>query len=176
MDEGRAHGAPGSGVESADARAGRIIVGRLHPGTDLVRGLEAACETHGVRFAALLSAYGSLSSAGFKFLKVPPGDERPRLMPHRMDERVEFMGGQGLVCETPDGERETHLHGSVSDATGAVLGGHFVPDENPVYNNMDFVLQELLDVSLIRAWDEATATVEMRVERLPQGDPMSGGS
>ena len=54
--------------------------------------------------------------------------------------------------------------------------GHFVPDENPVYNNMDFVLHELLDVSLVRAWDEATATVEMHVERLPQGDPMSGGS
>jgi predicted DNA-binding protein with PD1-like motif len=164
------------GVESADATPGRIIVGRLHPGTDLIRGLEAACDAHEVKFAAVLSAYGSLSRAGFKFLKMPPGEERPRLMPHQMDERVEFMGGQGLVCETPAGERETHLHGSVSDATGAVLGGHFVPDENPVYNNMDFVLQELLGARLVRAWDEATATIEMRVERLPQGEPTSSES
>ena len=163
-------------MELADASPGRIIVGRLHPGTDLIRGLEASCESHGVRFAAVLSCYGSLSNAGFKFLKLPPGEERPRLMPHQMDERVEFMGGQGLVCETPDGGRETHLHGAVSDATGAVLGGHFVADENPVYNNMDFVLQELLDVSLIRAWDEVTATVEMRVERLPQSEPQADGS
>jgi predicted DNA-binding protein with PD1-like motif len=176
VKELRAHDATVLGVESADARPGRIIVGRLHPGTDLIRGLEAACELHGVRFAAVLSCYGSLSSAGFKFLKLPPGDVRPVLMPHRMDERVEFMGGQGLVCETPDGERETHLHGAVSDVTGAVLGGHFVPDENPIFNNMDFVIQELLDVSLVRGWDDVTSTVEMRVERLPKTEPEADGS
>jgi uncharacterized protein len=154
------------GVEAAEARAGRIIVGRLHPGTDLVRGLEAACQQHGVRFAAVLACYGSLSNAGFKFLQLPEGETRPRLVGHRVDERVEFMGGQGLICEGAEGGRETHLHGSISDATGAVLGGHFVPAENEVYNNMDFVLQELTDVRLIRAWDEATDTVEMRVEQL----------
>jgi predicted DNA-binding protein with PD1-like motif len=151
-------------VEAEAARAGRIVVGRLHPGTDLIRGLEAACDIHGVRFAAVVSCYGSLSAAGFKFLRLPDGETRPRLMPHQVDERVEFMGGQGLVCETVDGGRETHLHGSISDATGAVTGGHFVPDANPVFNNMDFVLQELLDVRLIREHDPVTDTIEMRVE------------
>ena len=85
-------------------------------------------------------------------------------MPHCLEKRVEFMGGQGLVCESPDGSRVTHLHGSVSDETGAVLGGHFDPDGNPVFNNMDFVLQELTDVRLIREHDPVTNTVEMRVE------------
>jgi predicted DNA-binding protein with PD1-like motif len=151
-------------IEVAQAGVGRIVVGRLHPGTDLIAGLEAACDEHGVRFAAVLACYGSLSSAGFKFLQIPPGGSHPRLVPHRIDERVEFMGGQGLVCETPDGARETHLHGSVSDRTGVVTGGHFVPGENPVFNNMDVVLQELLDVRLIRAFDTVTETVEMRVE------------
>lgn len=156
--------------ETSEAGVGRIVVGRLHPGADLIRGLEAVCDAHGLRFAAVVSCYGSLSAAGFKFLQLPPGEERPRLVDHRVDERVEFMGGQGLVCETPQGERETHLHGSISDATGAVTGGHFVPGENPVYNNVDLVLQELLDVRLIREHDQATNTVEMRVERL---DPAS---
>jgi uncharacterized protein len=152
--------------EAAPARGGRIIVGRLHPGADLIGGLEAACDAEGVRFAAVTSCYGSLSSAGFKFLQIPPGESHPRLMDHVMDERVEFMGGQGLICETPDGARATHLHGSVSDATGAVLGGHFVPGRNPVFNNMDFVIQELLDVRLVRAHDPVTDTVEMQVERV----------
>lgn len=152
--------------ESRAARAGRVLVGRLHPGADLIAGLESACDAHGVRFAAVVACYGSLSSAGFKFLQLPAGESRPRLVGHRVDERVEFMGGQGLVCETPDGARETHLHGSISDATGAVVGGHFVPGENPVYNNMDFVLQELLDVRLVRSHDPVTDTVEMRVEPL----------
>ncbi|HEU4572233.1 MAG TPA: PPC domain-containing DNA-binding protein [Candidatus Limnocylindrales bacterium] len=149
--------------EAAETQAGRIVVGRLHPGADLIRGLEAACDAHGLRFAAVVSCYGSLSSAGFRFLKLPPGEERPRLMDHRVDERVEFMGGQGLVCERPDGSRETHLHGSISDATGAVTGGHFVAGENPVYNNMDFVLQELPGVRLVREHDPVTDTIEMRV-------------
>ncbi|MEA2622943.1 MAG: uncharacterized protein QOH61_1853 [Chloroflexota bacterium] len=159
-----------NGVEAAEARPGRIVVGRLHPGTDMISGLEAACDQHGVRFAAVLSCYGSLSSAGFKFLQVPDGESHPRLMPHRVERRVEFMGGQGLVCERPDGSRETHLHGSISDETGAVLGGHFDPGLNPVFNNMDFVIQELRDVSLIREHDAVTNTVEMRVEQLPRDD------
>jgi hypothetical protein len=152
--------------ETAPARAGRVIVGRLHPGADLIGGIEAACDAHGVRFAAVLACYGSLSSAGFMFLQLPAGEDRPRLMPHQMNERVEFMGGQGLVCETPEGGRATHLHGSVSDASGAVLGGHFVAGQNPVYNNMDLVLQELLGVRLVREHDPVTQTIEMRVEPL----------
>ncbi len=136
-------------VEAAAAGAGRIIVGRLHPGSDMIRGLERACDEHGVRFAAVLSCYGSLSSAGFKFLQIPETETHPRLMAHRVDKRVEFMGGQGLICE---------------DETGAVLGGHFDPGQNPVFNNMDFVLQELLGVRLVREHDPVTNTVEMRVE------------
>ena len=154
------------------AQPGRVIVGRLLPGTDLVGGLELACDRHGVQFAAVLSCYGSLSAAGFKFLQVPPGEDRPRLMPHRVDARVEFMGGQGLICEAPDGSRATHLHGSISDSSGTVTGGHFVVGENPVYNNMDYVLQELTGVRLIREHDAVTDTVEMRVE--PVDRPQSG--
>jgi len=152
--------------EAAPATAGRIVVGRLHPGSDLIGGLEAMCDEHGVRFAAVVGCYGSLSSAGFKILQIPAGEERARLVPHRVDERVEFMGGQGLICETPEGGRATHLHGSVSDARGVVTGGHFELGQNPVYNNMDVVLQELLDVRLVREHDAATDTIEMRVEPL----------
>jgi hypothetical protein len=153
-------------IEVAQAGSGRIVVGRIHPGTDLIAGLEAACDEFQIRFAAVVACYGSLSAAGFKFLQLPPGETRPTLVPHRVDSRVEFMGGQGLVCEAPDGRRETHLHGSISDATGVVTGGHFVVGENPVYNNMDIVLQELLNVRLIRRWEEETGTVEMQVEGL----------
>jgi len=74
------------------------------------------------------------------------------------------MGGQGLICVTPEGKRATHLHGSISDETGTVKGGHFVVGRNPVFNNMDFVLQELRDVRLVRAHDPVTDTVEMSVE------------
>jgi predicted DNA-binding protein with PD1-like motif len=153
-------------AEAAPARAGRIIVGRLHPGSDLIEGLEAACDEHGVEFAAVLACYGSLSSSGFKFLQVPEGEDRARLVDIVLDKRQEFMGGQGLVCVAPDNSRATHLHGSVSDETGSVMGGHFTVGQNPVYNNMDFVLQELLGVRLVRTHDPVTNTVEMQVESI----------
>jgi predicted DNA-binding protein with PD1-like motif len=81
----------------------------------------------------------------------------------RVDRRVEFLGGQGLICRDDDGARATHLHGSVADETGRVLGGHFERGLNPVYNNMDFTLHELSGVDLVRRWDPQTETVEMVV-------------
>lgn len=153
-------------VESAASTGGRIIVGRLHPGTDLIGGLEAACEEHGVEFAAVLACYGSLSGSTFKYLQLHPGEDKPRLTDEVVDKRLEFMGGQGLICVAPDGDRATHLHGSISDETGAVKGGHFVVGRNRVFNNMDFVLQELRDVRLVRAHDPVTDTVEMTVEAI----------
>jgi predicted DNA-binding protein with PD1-like motif len=151
---------------SAKASTGVTIVGRLLPGTDLIHGLEAVCEEHGVRYAAVNFAYGSLSSAGFKTLQMPnDGSNRPTLALERVESRVEFLGGQGLVCSDGKDGRATHLHGCISDEGGRVLGGHFEPGLNPVYNNMDFTLQELLRVELVREWDVETATVEMRVEQ-----------
>ncbi len=151
-------------AHSVAAGAGRLIVGRLTPGDDLIRGLEATCDAHRVEFAAVVFAYGSLSSASFKRLQRPQGEERAVLTPLRIDRRVEFMAGQGLVCGDGRGGRDTHLHGTVSDEEGIVRGGHFVPGENPVYNNMDFVLQELVGVRLTRVMDAETNTVEMVVE------------
>lgn len=150
----------------APADGGRIMVGRLLPGSDLIGGLEAICDEHDIAFATVVSCYGSLSSASFKFLQIPAGKARAELVLQRLDERVEFMGGQGLICRTPEGDRDTHLHGSISDARGTLSGGHFVRGANPVYNNMDVVIQELHGVRLIREHDTATDTIEMRVERI----------
>jgi hypothetical protein len=141
-----------------------VIVGRLLPGADLIHGLEEVCAHHGIRYAAINFAYGSLSHAAFKHLDRPAGGERAVLVAYRVESRVEFLAGQGLVCEDGKGGRDTHLHGCVSDDTGKVLGGHFMPGENPIYNNLDFSLEELQNVRLIRRFDEATQTVEMEIE------------
>ncbi len=150
------------GVESAVSAEGRIVVGRLHPGINLIEGLEAACDEHGIEFAAIVACYGSLAGAGFSYLQIPPGESHPRLVGETVDKRLEFMGGQGLVCRAPDGSRATHLHGMVSDESGTVRGGHFDYGRNPVFNNMDFVLRELRGVRLIREHDPVTNTIEMR--------------
>jgi predicted DNA-binding protein with PD1-like motif len=159
----------GQRFETVEASCGRVIVGRLLPGSDLIEGIEAICDKHNIAYAAITFSYGSLASAGFKFLQVPSPGERAVLTPHNVDKRVEFLAGQGLVCDGEDG-RAIHLHGAVSDETGAVTGGHFERGQNPVYNNMDITLIELKGVRLTRRWDPDTKTIEMEVEQLPSGD------
>lgn len=158
---------------AAAAAPGRRIVGRLLPGADLIHGLEAVCDEYGVRYAAIVFAYGSLSSASFKILQRPDDASPPVLMPFDMPDRVEFMGGQGLVCRDLEGNRATHLHGSVSDESGLVRGGHFNPGANPIYNNLDFALEELHGVELIRAHDADTDTIEMRVRQVDGEAPQA---
>lgn len=148
--------------EAAPATSGRTLVGRLKPGSDLILGLEAVCDNHDVGFAAIVFAYGSLTRATFKVLQ-REGDGREVLVRQDIDERLEFLGGQGLVCQDLDGRRATHLHGSVAGRSGTVLGGHFEPNHNPIYNNLDFAIVELHDVRLVRAHDAETDTVEMQV-------------
>jgi predicted DNA-binding protein with PD1-like motif len=155
--------------ETAEATCGRVIVGRLLPGSDLIEGIEAICDKHKISYAAITFSYGSLASAGFKFLQVREAGARAVLMPHSVDKRVEFLAGQGLVCDGEEG-RAIHLHGAVADETGAVTGGHFEKGQNPVYNNMDVTLIELKGVRLTRRWDPETQTVEMEVEQLPKGE------
>ena len=165
-----------AGAHSVEATTKRVIVGRLLPGTDLIRGLESVCDSHQVMYAAVVFAYGSLSSAAFKTLQIAPGSSRPALALRRLERRVEFLGGQGLVCRDDTGARATHLHGCVSDETGQVLGGHFEPGLNPVFNNMDFTLYELTGVDLIRRWDADTETVEMVVQQSEQTTPSEESS
>jgi predicted DNA-binding protein with PD1-like motif len=154
---------------SVAVRKGRTIVGRLLPGTDLIGGLEAVCDEHRIRYASIDSAYGSLGTATFKCLHQPADADAPAvLMPQTIDHRVEFLAGQGLVCDDGGSGRVTHLHGAVSDATGQVLGGHFEPSVNPVYNNLDFVVTELLGARLSRRWEAETNTVEMVVTPLEE--------
>jgi predicted DNA-binding protein with PD1-like motif len=143
-------------------------VGRLLPGSDLIHGLEEACDHYGLEYAAIAFAYGSLSSASFKILNQPEPGEQATLVPYAVPQRVEFLGGQGLVCRDDEGNRATHLHGSISDHDGVVRGGHFNPGENPIFNNLDFLLVELTGVRLVRSFDEETATVEMIVYQVDQ--------
>ncbi|HKC18642.1 MAG TPA: PPC domain-containing DNA-binding protein [Candidatus Dormibacteraeota bacterium] len=161
---------PEARFATVEARSGRVIVGRLLPGADLIGGIEEICDHHNVRFAAVNFAYGSLAEAGFKFLQIPSPGERAVLTPHSLRKRVEFLAGQGLVCEDPDGRRATHLHGAVSDETGSVTGGHFEKGQNPIYNNLDVTLIELLGVRLVRRFEPETQTVEMEVEALSESD------
>ena len=137
---------------SSEARMGRIIVGRILPGGDLVTGIEEICRKHGVLQAIITGTIGSVVNPRFDWASTV--EERPGTG-HTSSRSIEGAGslisGQGLVCRSEDGsELDVHLHCTITDPSGAVYGGHFPKGTVPVLSTIDVSLIEITGVKLIR--------------------------
>ncbi|WP_298235743.1 PPC domain-containing DNA-binding protein [uncultured Azohydromonas sp.] len=84
---------------------------RLQPGTDLRRALEAAVAQRGCEAAFVLGGIGSLGEAQLRLA----GADVTLVLPGPL----EVLTLSGSV-----GAKGSHLHASLSDAQGRVLGGH----------------------------------------------------
>ena len=84
---------------------------RLSPGDDLRDTLGAVLADHGVEAAYVVQGIGSLSAVELRFA----GVDAPTSL--RGDYEILTLAGS----VSPDG---VHLHASVSDAQGRVVGGH----------------------------------------------------
>ncbi|MGM9484211.1 PPC domain-containing DNA-binding protein [Roseateles sp. NT4] len=115
---------------------------RLHPGDDLRRALEA-----GGRTGFVVAGIGSLSHAELRFAGEPG--------PTRIEGALEILTLSGSL--TPAG---AHLHASVSDASGRVLGGH-VCAGCKVLTTAELLVAPLPPGSLSRALDAATGFTEL---------------
>jgi len=115
---------------------------RLNPGDDLRDALAG-------RTGFVVAGIGSLAHAQLRFA----GDPGPT----RIDGPLEILTLSGSL--TPDG---AHLHASLSDAAGRVLGGH-VCAGCEVRTTAELLLAPLPDGSLARDFDAATGYPELRV-------------
>ena len=91
--------------------APRTLPVRLRPGDDLRRALEAIVAAEGAAAAFVLSGIGSFRSAVIRFAGVDDA--------MKIDVDTELLTLAGSI-----GVGGSHLHMSVSDAQGRVLGGH----------------------------------------------------
>ena len=88
-----------------------IEVVRLRPGTDLRRALDEFVSSRGLAAGFIVSAVGSLSRASLRYAAK---DEATLIVrPFELVSLSGTLSAQGC-----------HLHASVSDDTGNVLGGH----------------------------------------------------
>src|SRR5512143_2945121 len=84
---------------SSEAKMGRIIVGRILPGSDLVTGSEGICRKHGVRQAIIVGTIGSVVNPHFDWTSTV--EERPgtgHTSPRSIEGAGSLISGQGLVC------------------------------------------------------------------------------
>ena len=142
--------------QDACGAAGKIVVARLLPETDLLTGIEAVCEKNGIQYA-IVNCFGSFESAGYMYL-VPKveakvgagyGDVLKQEGP------VEFLSGVGVVCQN-NGACDIHFHGTMCDKDGTVFGGHLVKGHNPTLTTVDLVVIEVSGVEMLRQYDEET--------------------
>lgn len=134
----------------------RIEVLRLAPGEDLRTALEhwtevAARAPEPVQAACVLSAVGSLTRATLRYADAPVGT--------RIDGPLELLALAGTL-----GPGGVHLHASVADGEGKVLGGHVLPGCN-VRTTAEIVLGLLPSHVFDRALDPVTGYLELLAQR-----------
>ncbi len=122
---------------------------RLLPGQDVRRALEAAVAAQGCEAAFVVSGIGSLAEAQVRFAG--------RDAPARVAGDLEILTLAGTL-----GAGGSHLHASLSDADGAVVGGHLA--YGCIVRTTAEVLVALLDEwSFGREPDASTGYAELAI-------------
>lgn len=105
----------------------RVVVIRLHPGEDLIEGIIAACEAHGLKSGVITSCIGSLQRASF-FTVVPLANKIGAGYgdPIEVEGPLELVSAQGTIGSDVEANLLIHMHGSLSDSRGNLHGGHLI--------------------------------------------------
>ncbi|MEO5686659.1 MAG: PPC domain-containing DNA-binding protein [Burkholderiaceae bacterium] len=122
---------------------------RLNPGDDLRAALDAALPALGAEAAFVVSGIGSLREARLRYAG--------RDVPHHVVGDLEILTLSGTL-----GVGGSHLHASLADADGHVLGGHVAPG-CIVRTTAEILLALLDDVTFTRAPDAVTGHAELAI-------------
>ena len=128
----------------------RTIATRLRPGDDLLDGLVAVVGRAGLQAPIVVTCVGSLSQVCLRMA----GADRSVVI----DGTFEIISLVGTLAT--DGP---HLHLSISDERGAMIGGH-LQTGSIVRTTAEVVLGELEDVTFRRVVDPETTWDELVVE------------
>jgi len=132
----------------AQAQPGRIFVGRLATGSDLVDEIEHFCSEHSVR-AGWVSLVGAVRRVAFAHYD----QAAHRYLEMASDRHRELSGFVGNISLRDD-RPFLHAHATFADDSGATVGGHLLRGTEVFVGEL--IITELTDVSLVRTLDEET--------------------
>jgi predicted DNA-binding protein with PD1-like motif len=140
---------------AGEGTGGRVIAARLRPGTDLIGGIAAVCRAHNIRQGYIGCIIGSLRKVEYM---LPLTDETtPSGIrysdPIRVGGPIELIGGQGVICQSPEGELMIHFHANFCDPDGKSLAGHFAAGGNPILVTAEMIITEISGVRMMRRPD-----------------------
>ena len=142
-------------INAAQGRMGRVVVIRLAPGTDLLGGIQEACEKYQIHSGVVISAIGSLQNVRFCDVEALPekkcGYGYGKIL--QLDETIELTGAGGVICSDAENNINLHIHISMSDKNGKAYGGHLV-EGTKVLMTADIVLGEIEGMYMLREYNE----------------------
>lgn len=143
------------GFKSIEGRTGRVVVGKINPGTDMLTGLKEICNKHGIKGGSVISCLGSLNYARLMYIVRIPEHRRGGAYSDPIDLRgpIELTSSHAIICQNDDGELSIHFHGTIVDSKGQVWGGHFPIGGNIVRSTIDVVILEIEGVKMARRID-----------------------
>ncbi len=146
---------------SVEAHKGRTIAARLLPGTDLVSGIEEVCRAHHIQYGYFASVIGSLQQAAYVIAIPEPSAPLGFKYCERIIEKgpIEFICGQGVICQSEKNELLIHLHAHGVTPDGKNFAGHFSAGGNPVLATIDLVIVEVGGAKLMRRYDPQVGLV-----------------
>lgn len=117
-----------------------VHVFRLKPGQDFIKELVLWAGQKQIKAGAILSVVGSFSHLNLRYANQPTGTTQ--------EGHFEIVSLVGTFNDTSH-----HLHVSVSDEKGQMLGGHMLSG-NLVYTTAELVVAEMSDLIFTREKDE----------------------
>ncbi|MBK8612093.1 MAG: DNA-binding protein [Flavobacteriales bacterium] len=140
-------------MKQAIGTSGPVHVLRLEPGEDLRPAIQAWATKSNIEAATVISAVGSLSAAHLRYAGRADGI---------------MITGELEVCSFSGtlAKHGLHLHLSVADRDGAMVGGHLLPG-CIVRTTMELVIQQIEGVRMARAKDMVTTYDELDPQQLP---------
>ena len=141
-------------IIAAEGCLGRVVVLRLKPGTDLIKGIQSACERYDIHNGVIISGIGSLGRVRFCDVEALPvkkcGYGYGRTL--EMNETIELTGASGVICSDAENNINLHIHLSMSDKNGKAYGGHLV-EGTTVLMTADIVIEEIEGIAMRREYD-----------------------
>ncbi|MGI5865350.1 MAG: PPC domain-containing DNA-binding protein [Myxococcales bacterium] len=138
--------------ETSRAVPAKVVVLRIEPGADLKESLDELARRHAIEAGVVITCVGSLSRA---VIRLATGTTTRTL--RRKLEIVSLVG-------TLSARGGSHLHVSLADTRGAVVGGHVKPG-CIVFTTAEVAVGMLAGVQFEREQDERTGYRELVVRR-----------
>jgi hypothetical protein len=132
----------------------RTYTFRLKPGQDLKVGIEQFVSSKKLKTVAIVTCVGGLKRVTMRMAGATPDKQDVRTIDGHF-EIVSLMGTNSV-----DG---SHLHISVSDENGTVIGGH-LKEGSLVYPTAEIVISESKQEDYSRIMDEETGFPELVVK------------